>query len=139
MNYKLLVGILAFPWAIAALMTATMYLSGDVASSDSGETAAQANFLNSAANPNESRISVPAVGGTNNPIGTEISYPTTGPGWLSGLAHSVTLTGPLWPQWTQPIRYILYVFVSPALLLFSIMLAQAFSFFISSIFGRVTP
>ena len=137
MNYKLLVGILAFPWAIAAFLTGIMYQNVDISANPSGETAAVASFLNSAANPNESRISVPAVGSTNNPIGTEISYPTTGPGWLSNLAHSVSLTGPLWPAWTAPIRFMIYIFVAPALLMLTIMLAQAFSFFISSIFGRV--
>ena len=139
MNYKLLVGILAFPWAIAALLTGTLYMSGDLANSASGETAAAAGFLNTIANPNEIRVSDPAVGATNVGISTDLSYPTTGPGWLSNLAHSVTLTGPIWPAWTAPIRYIIYVFVSPALLMLTVMLAQALSFFVSSIFGRATP
>lgn len=137
MNYKLLVGVLGIPWGIAALLSAVVYMNTSVADSVEGDTAAVADYYNIAGNPNESRVSVPAVGGTNNPIGVEISYPTTGPGWLKGLAQSVTLTGPIWPEWTQPIRFVLYLLVAPALLMVTIALAQAFSFFISSIFGRV--
>ena len=137
MNYKLLVGILGLPWALAAFLTGVLYMNTDLSTNASGETSATAAYYNSIANPNESRVSVPAVGGTNNPIAVEISYPTTGPGWLKNLAQSVTLTGPVWPGWTAPIRFALYLFVAPALLMLTIMLAQAFSFFISSIFGRV--
>lgn len=136
MNYKVVVGILAIPWAIAAFLTAVMYQDVDVANLPASDAAAVASFLNTSGNPESINVSEPAVGSTNNPISTTYSWVNTASDWLPALARGASLTGPIWQPWTAPIRFILYLLVAPALLMLTLSLAQAFSFFISSIFGR---
>lgn len=139
MTWKLLVGMLVIPYAVAAFLTGILYLNADLSSVADQDTAASIAFINKAGKPIETNIRDPAVGATNVGIATDVSYPGTAPGWLSKLAKSITLQGPMWEPWTQPIRFFLYLGAAPAMLMFTLMLVQALSFFISSILGRVSP
>lgn len=132
MTWKLLVGVLLFPYAIAVLLTAVMTLDNDVSGTDF------AGFVDRAVNPEEITVDQPTIG-TANPISTAISFVKTTTGWLGFLARAVALQGPIWEPWTAPIRFLILVLAGPALLMFTIQLAQALSFFIGGIFGRVAP
>lgn len=134
MTWKLLVGVLLFPYAIAVLLTAAMTLDNDISNSSPDF----AGFVNRAANPEEITVDQPTIG-TSNPISTALSYVKTTTGWLGFLARAVALQGPIWEPWTAPIRFLILVLAGPALLMFTIQLAQALSFFIGGIFGRVAP
>lgn len=138
-SWKLIVGLFMIPYAAAALFTAIMYQQNDIGSVADSDVASYKEFLNLAGNPQEVAIDQPGVGSNQNPISTELSYPVAPTSWLTKLGQAVSLTGPIWEPWTAPIRLFLYTMAAPALLIIAIGLMQAFSFFISSIFGRLSP
>ena len=135
MNWKLLVGLFAGPYLIAVFLTAIGGLT------ENPETGSEdyVRFLDAAGNVQEILVDNPTGGSGQNPITTEISYPQTPVGWISFLARAIAMQGSFWEPWTAPVRAVIGAFAFPALLMFTIQLYQALSFFVGGIFGRTTP
>ena len=139
MNWKLLVGLFVGPFLIVTFLT----LIGDQIENPANASAASvqdyARFVDAAGNVYEIQVDNPTGGSGQNPITTTISYPQSPFGWISFLARASSMQGSFFEPWTAPIRAVFGVFTFPALLMFTIALYAALSFFVGGIFGRTTP
>lgn len=139
MNWKLIVGIMVVPYAIAALVTGAMYLNADIGSNPNEDTSSIASFLNASGNPQQIIVDQPTVGSGQTRVSGTLGYPTNPGSWLKFLARSATLQGPIWEPWTAPIRFFLYIGPGVLMGLITLQLIQSASFFFGGLFGRGTP
>lgn len=138
-SWKLIVGLFMIPYGAAAIFTAVMYQTTDIGNVADTNISDYKAFLNTAGQPQEVAIDQPGAGASNIPVSGQLSYSLNPVGWVTTLGNAVALRGPIWEPWTAPIRFVLYLMAAPAILMISIGMAQAASFFFGSIFGRVSP
>jgi hypothetical protein len=109
---------------------------GDQVTGASSINADYAYFIDAAGNVQQVQISTPTGGaGADAAVTTDVQYPTDVLGWLGSLARFATLGDVFRSTWSQPFRAAFMALAAPGLLMLSIYLKQALSYFIGGIFG----